>query len=138
MGVINELYDDARERLLNAQLNWPTLSFRMLAYTGNPDTSFNASHLTQANLGTPYAVSQLLLNPITGVGGYARSSAALFTAIPIGTDVTFFVLAQDNATPTARRLIAYLSELSMLPFTPNGGVYLVKPDWLFSQGWFRA
>jgi hypothetical protein len=135
---VNELYDDARERLLNAQLNWPTLSLRLLAFTGNPETSFNASHLIQSSIGTPYAVSQPIINPLTGVGGYARSSAARFIAVPIGSDVTFFALAEDNITPTSRRLIAYLADLTMLPFTPNGGDYLVKPDWLFGQGWFRA
>jgi hypothetical protein len=137
MGV-NQVYNDARERLLNAQLNWPTLSLRMLAYTGDPEESFNPSHLVQSDLGTPYATSQPILNPIVAVGGYARSSAAQFIAIPMGLDVQFFVLAEDNVTPASRKLIAYLADMNMLPFTPNGGDYLVKPDWLSAQGWFRG
>ena len=137
MGV-NALYDDARERMLKATLNWPTLTLRMLAYTGNPDISFIASHLTQANLGAPYAVSQPIIQPIVAPGGYAKSSAAQFLNITIGTDIQFFVLTEDNVVPNSRRLLAYLSDMNMLPFTPNGGDYLVKPDWLHSQGWFRG
>ena len=137
MGV-NQLYDNARERLLKAQLNWPAITPIMLAYTGDPTTSFIPTHLTQANLGTPYAVSQVMTSPIVMTGGYASSDAANFAAIPVGTAVTFFVLAEDNATPASRKFLAFLGDLNNLPLIPNGGGYLVKPDWSFTRGWFRA
>lgn len=137
MGV-NALYDDARVRLLSAQLNWPTLNLVMLAYTGDPNTSFVPTHLTQANLGTPYAVSQQMTNPAIISGGYASSDAANFTTIPVGFNVQFFVLAEQNAVPTSRKLLAYLADLNNMPLIPNGAGYLVKPDWTAHRGWFRA
>jgi hypothetical protein len=138
MSRINALYDNARERMLSAQLNWASLNLLMTAWGGDPETSFDPSHLTQTVLGTPLATSQPILTPDVRPGGYAQSSKALFPAIAMGTSVQFVVLCEANATPANRRLIAYLSDVSGLPFIPNGGDYLLKPDWLFSQGWFRA
>jgi hypothetical protein len=137
-AMINALYDNARERLLNAQMNWPSLSLLMTAWGGNPETSFNPSHTTQAALGTPIATSQAIVTPSVRAGGYAASSFANFLAIPMGTNVQFVVLCEANATPANRKLIAYMADVNGLPFPPNGGDYLFKPDWLFSQGWFRA
>lgn len=134
----NALYDNARERLATAQLNWPTLNLVMLAYTGNPATSFNPTHLNQGNIGTPYAVSQQMTTPIVMPGGYCSSDAASFVAMPMGTNVTFFVIAEDNATPTIRKLLVYLDQIQSLPLIPNGGNYLIKPDWSQHRGWFRA
>jgi hypothetical protein len=137
MGV-NALYDNARERLAKALLNWPTLNLVMTAWGGDPNTSFNPAHLTQAALGTPLAVSQPLLLPAVAPGGYCRSSYVNFVTIPVGTDVQFFTLCEAHATPANRPLIAYLADVAGCPFVPNGLSYLVKPDWLFAQGWFRA
>ena len=71
-------------------------------------------------------------------GGYCRSSYANFLTTPIGGNVQFLVLCEANATPASRKLLAYLADVSGLPFVPNGMSYVVKPDWLFAQGWFRA
>jgi hypothetical protein len=138
MARVNALYDTARERLATAGLNWPSATMVMTAWTGNPDTSFVPTHLTQANLGTPAAVSQPLLAPTVMPGGYCRTSYANFLTIPMGAAIQFFVLCEDNAAPASRKLIAYLADTTGLPLVPNGLGYLVKPDWLFSQGWFRA
>lgn len=135
--MINSLYNDARERMLSSQLNWATMPLVMLAYKLDPTTSFDPTDLIQSDIGTPWAVSQSMLNPIVQSGGYAKSGGAEFLTIPIGT-VTFFVLAEDLPTPTPRRLLVYLSDANNLPFISNGGDYMIKPDWLFSQGWWRA
>lgn len=136
--MINALYDNARERMLKNQMDWANLSMLMLAYTGDPTTSFHPAHLVQSDLGTPYAVSQTLLTPTVMAGGYARTSAANFLVIPVGSNVQFFVLAENNATAANRKLIAFLGSMNNLPLVPNGGNYLVKPDWLAAQGWFRS
>lgn len=138
MSRINALYDNARERLLSAQLDWANLDLRMTAWGGNPETSFNPSHLTQAALGTPISTSQPILTPSVRPGGYAQSSKVMFPAVPMGTSVQFMVLCEVTTLPADRRLIAYLADVAGLPFIPNGGDYLIKPDWLFAQGWFRA
>jgi hypothetical protein len=134
---LNILYDDARMRMLNGQLVWPSMSLLMLAYSGDPTISFNPAHLIQSDVGTPVAVSQGVLTPSVAAGGYAKSGYAEFLSIPVG-NVTFFVMCEANATPASRRLLVYLSDLNNLPFISNGGDYLVKPDWLFRQGWFRS
>jgi hypothetical protein len=134
----NLLYDQTRERQLKAQLDWVNLSMLMLAYSFDPVGSYDPADLTQADIGTPVAVSQPLLNPLVMPGGYARTSYAYFPVVPVGAQVQFCVLAEVNATPANRRLLAFMGDVSGLPFTPNGGSYLIKPDWLFAQGWFQA
>jgi hypothetical protein len=138
MARVNALYDNTRERLAKALLNWPTLNLVMTAWAGDPNTSFNPAHLTQSALGTPLAVSQPILLPAVAPGGYCRSSYVNFAAIPTGSTVQFFTLCEANATPANRPLIAYLADVAGCPFVPNGLSYLIKPDWLFAQGWFRA
>lgn len=137
MGV-NALYDDARERMLKATLDWVSTPLVMLAYTSNPATSFVPAHKFQSDLGNPYATSQPLTDLNVMPGGYARASSAHFETIPVGLDVQFFVLAEEKPLPADRRLLAFLGDMNNLPLVPNGGSYLVSPDWLFSQGWFRA
>lgn len=138
MSRINSLYDNTRERLLQATLNWSSLNLLMTAWGFDPDSSFDPTHLKRSDLGTPLAVSLPVLTPNVRPGGYAASSYANFPAIPIGTDVQFVVLEEVAALPADNRLLAYLADVSGLPFMPNGLGYLFKPDWLFSQGWFRA
>jgi hypothetical protein len=134
---MNQMYDDARERLLKAQLNWQNLTLVLLAFDLT-SYSYVSTHLTQANIGTPVGVSQTLTSPLVSPGGYARTNAGVFIAIPVGPSVKFLVLAEQHATPANRRLIAYTNIASGLPFTPNGGDWVVKPDWANSQGWWRA
>ena len=138
MALVNALYDNARERLAKALLNWPTLNLVMNAWGGDPEASFNPAHLTQSALGTPLATSQPILLPSVAAGGYCRSSYANFAVIPVGGTVQFLTLHEDLATPASRPTIAYLADVAGCPFVPNGLSYLVKPDWLFAQGWFRA
>lgn len=137
MGV-NQLYDTARERMLKASLDWANLNLLAFAFTSNPDTAYNPAHLTVADVGLSYAVSQPMLSKVVMPGGYARTSAANFPNIAMGSNITFFVIAEAATPATASKLIIFLSDVEGLPFIPNGLGYLLKPDWLFSQGWFRA
>lgn len=134
---MNQLYDDARERLLHATLNWEALDLVLLAYDLT-SYAFSPANQTQGDIGLPKKVSQQLTQPLVAPGGYARSNAGVFIAIPVGPPIQFLVLAEQNASPANRRLIAYCDAASGLPFTPNGGDWIVKPDWAHAQGWFRA
>lgn len=136
---MNQLYATARQRLLKATLDWEDtdLDVRLLLF--NTAYTFVETHTTVTNVGTPKAQSELLLVKSATSLGYARSSAAVFASIAVGAPVTFGVLVEDiGGAASTWKLLAYIDEAEGLPFTPNGIAYKVVPDWLSSQGWFRA
>lgn len=134
---MNQLYNDCRERMLKATLDWAAMTCVLLAYS-DITYVFDPNDLTQADIGVPDAVSGVLIQPIVVAGGYARTGAGIFTAIPEGPDIWFLVLAQDNVVPANRRLLAYIDTAQNMPFTPNGLDWVATPDWASSQGWWRA
>jgi hypothetical protein len=137
MGM-NDLYDVARDRLLRAQLDWENLNLQLAAYSGDAE-GFDPTDIYQSDVaGTLLAMSQPILDLLVVSGGFARSSAAYFTAIPVGPDVDFFVLLETAGSPAARKLIGFYSDLNNMPFTPNGGGYAVRPDALANSSWFKA
>lgn len=137
---MNGIYDTARLRLLNAQLDWPTLDLVLSAWSGTPD--FVATDQTLADIKgrshAEIAVSLPISGLATSLDGTAQSDDVLLPLVPIGPDVTWFTMAERNAVHDSSDLILFITEtVPALPFVPNGLDLLLSPDWSLNRGWWR-
>jgi hypothetical protein len=138
--MANDIYDVARLRLLNAQLDWPTLDLVLSAWSGTPD--FVVTDLTLADIKarghTEIAVSATIGGVATSFNGTAQTDDVLLPLVPIGPNVTWFTMAERAVAHDSSELILFIVEtLPPLPFVPNGLDLLLSPDWSLNRGWFR-
>jgi hypothetical protein len=136
---MNALYDQVREWLLTANLNWLATDPLLVAWTGKPifepDQRFVSDIVTVG--GDFLAASEDIIGPTVGTGGYAQTTPALFRALPIGPPITWFTLCLNAPILDNAQLVAFIDVGVNLPYSPNGLDVLVQPDWLQSRGWFR-
>jgi hypothetical protein len=136
---MNDVYDHARYQLLTAQLNWASIPLVLSAWSGTP--TFNPAHQTISNIisagfterGHSLAVTQQSV----AVDGTAQTNTVIIPGVTVGAPITWFTMAQKNATHTLSMLILYIDEAEGLPFEADGLDMAVTPDWLENKGWWR-
>jgi hypothetical protein len=128
--MANTLYDDARRRFLEADINWLTDQFKVLlvdtgSYTPSFSTHIYLSDIpTAARIGTETGIA---LTGTTTTGGAADANDVTFPAVS-GASIEAIVFYKDTGVPGTSPLIAYMDTATGLPITPNGGDIIVTWD----------
>ena len=126
--MANTLFDKARQRFLEAQINWMTDTIKCIlvdtgAYT--PQTAIH-EHLADIPLIARIAGPVTLTAKAT-TGGAADAADATFTSVS-GASIEAIVIYSDTGTESTSPLIAYIDTATGLPITPNGGDIIVTWD----------
>ncbi len=126
--MANTLYDKARQRFLEAQLNWMTDTIKVILVDTAAYTPQTAIHEYLADI----PVSARVAGPVTltakaTTGGAADAADATFTSVS-GPSIEAIVIYADTGTEATSPLIAYIDTATGLPITPNGGDIIVTWD----------
>lgn len=134
----NAVYDLARFQMHTAQFDWRVLSLVLCAMRGTP--SFVAGDITlDAVIAHGAALSGASLD-MTGLNvlatGVCQSDPAVIPAVPIGPDITHFVLVRKGSPIGNSQPVLFIDEAIELPVVPNTLDIVVQPDWALDRGWF--
>ena len=126
--MANTLYDAARQRFLEAQLNWLTDTIKVILVDTGAYTPQTAVHQYLADI----PVSSRIAGPVTltsktTTGGAADAADCTFTAVT-GPSIEAIVIYMDTGTEATSPLIAFIDTATGLPITPNGGDIIVTWD----------
>lgn len=126
--MANTLYDYARQRFLEAQINWMSDTIKALLVTTSAYTPQTSVHQYLSDIPTSARVA----GPVTLVskstaGGAADAADATFTSVS-GSTIQAIVIYADTGTEATSPLIAYIDTATGLPITPNGGDIIVTWD----------
>ncbi len=126
--MANTLYDFARQRFLEAQINWMTNVVKVILVDTGAYTPQTAVHQYLSDIPT----SARIAGPVTmtgkaTTGGAADANDVTFTAVS-GASIEAIIIYIDNGTEATSPLIAYIDTATGLPITPNGGDIIVTWD----------
>ena len=126
--MANTLYDFARQRFLEAQINWMTDTIKVILVDTGAYTPQTAVHQYLSDIPT----SARIAGPVTmtgkaTTGGAADANDVTFTAVS-GASIEAIIIYIDNGTEATSPLIAYIDTATGLPITPNGGDIIVTWD----------
>lgn len=126
--MANTLYDAARQRFLEAQINWMTDTIKVLLVSTSGYTPQTAVHQYLADI----PVSARIAGPVTltakaTTGGAADAADVTFTSVT-GNTINSIIIYSDSGTEATSPLIAYIDTATGLPITPNGGDIIVTWD----------
>ena len=119
--MANTLYDAARQRFLEAQINWMTDTVKVILVDTGAYTPQTSIHQYLADI----PVSARIAGPVTltakaTTGGAADAADVTFTSVS-GTSIEAIIIYIDTGTEATSPLIAYVDTATGLPITPNGG-----------------
>ena len=126
--MANTLFDYARQRFLEAQINWMTDTIKVFLVSTSAYTPQTAVHQYLSDIPPSGPVAGPL--PLTAqatTGGSADAADCAFTSVPGATSIVI-VIFQETATESTTPLIAYIDTATGLPITPNGGDIIVTWD----------
>lgn len=126
--MANTLFEKARQRFLEAQINWMNDTIKCIlvdtgAYT--PQTAIH-EHLADIPLVARIAGPVTLTAKAT-TGGAADAADCTFTSVS-GPSIEAIVIYSDTGTEATSPLLAYIDTATGLPITPNGGDIIVTWD----------
>jgi len=126
--MANTLYDYARQRFLESQINWMTDTIKVLLVDTGAYTPQTSVHQYLADI----PVSSRIAGPVTltsksTTGGAADAADCTFTSVT-GSSIEAIVIYKDTGTEATSPLIAYIDTATGLPITPNGGDIIVTWD----------
>lgn len=126
--MANTLYDFARQRFLEAQINWMTDTIKVIlvdtgAYT--PQTSIH-QYLSDIS-GSARIAGPVTLTAKATTGGAADAADCTFTSVS-GASIEAIVIYKDSGSEATSPLIAFIDTATGLPITPNGGDIIVTWD----------
>lgn len=106
--MANTLYDKARQRFLEAQLNWMTDTIKCILVDTGAYTPQTAIHEYLADI----PISARIAGPVTltakaTTGGAADAADATFTSVS-GSSIEAIVIYSDTGTESTSPLIAYI------------------------------
>ena len=126
--MANTLYDYARQRFLEAQINWMTDTVKVILVDTGAYTPQTSVHQYLADI----PISARVAGPVTlttksTTGGAADASDCTFTSVT-GSSIESIVIYVDSGAEATSPLIAYIDTATGLPITPNGGDIIVTWD----------
>lgn len=126
--MANTLYDFARQRFLEAQINWMTDTVKCILVDTGAYTPQTSVHQYLSDI----ASSARIAGPVTltakaTTGGAADAADCTFPAVS-GASIEAIVIYVDTGTEASSPLIAYIDTATGLPITPNGGDIIVTWD----------
>ena len=135
---MNGIYDDARYKLLTANLNWLVADLLLVAWGGTPNFVKTDSTIAsiKARGGTALGYSMEITEQAVSLNGTAQTNDVVIPEVPIGPAVTWFTMCVKQTPQDNSPLILFIDEATELPFEPNGLDMVVSPDWLQNRGWW--
>ena len=127
--MANTLYDKARQRFLEAQIDWMSDTIKcMLVDTGayTPNTSAH-EHLSDIPTSARITPPVTLTNKSTA-GGAADAADCTFTSVSSTENIEAIVIFKDTGDEATSPLLAYIDTATGLPIQPNGGDIIVTWD----------
>lgn len=126
--MANALYDKARQRLLEAGINWNSDTIKVLLV----DAGAYSVNLSAHEFLSDVSVSARIAGPVTltskaTTGGAADAADVTFTSVS-GATIEAIIIYKDTGTEGTSPLIAYIDTATGLPITPNGGDIIVTWD----------
>jgi hypothetical protein len=126
--MANTLYDYARQRFLEGQLNWLTDTIKVYLVDTGAYTPQTAIHQYLADI----PLSARIAGPVTltsksTTGGAADAADCTFTSVS-GATIEALVIYKDTGSEATSPVIAYIDTATGLPITPNGGDIIVTWD----------
>lgn len=126
--MANTLYDYARQRFLEAQINWMSDTIKVILVDTGSYTPNTASHQYLSDVsGSARIAGPVTLTSKATTGGAADAADCTFTAVS-GASIEAIVIYNDTGTESTSPLIAYIDTATGLPITPNGGDIIVTWD----------
>ena len=126
--MANTLYDYARQRFLEAQINWMTDTVKVILVDTGAYTPQTSVHQYLSDI----PPSARIAGPVTltakaTTGGAADAADVTFTAVS-GASIEAIIIYVDTGTESTSPLIAFIDTATGLPITPNGGDIIVTWD----------
>lgn len=126
--MANTLYDYARQRFLESQINWMSDTIKVILVDTGSYTPNTASHQYLSDVsGSARIAGPVTLTSKATTGGAADAADCTFTAVS-GASIEAIVIYKDTGTESTSPLIAYIDTATGLPITPNGGDIIVTWD----------
>lgn len=126
--MANTLYDAARQRFLEAQINWLTDTMKVILVDTGAYTPQTAVHQYLSDIASSSRIAgPVTLTSKTTTGGAADAADVTFTSVT-GASIEAIVIYSDTGTESTSPLIAFIDTATGLPITPNGGDIIVTWD----------
>jgi len=126
--MANTLFDKARQRFLEAQINWMTDTIKCILVDTGAYTPQTAVHEFLSDIPTSARIAgPVTLTAKATTGGAADAADCTFTSVS-GASIEAIILYSDTGTESTSPLIAYIDTATGLPITPNGGDIIVTWD----------
>lgn len=126
--MANNLYDAARQRFLEAQLNWMSDTVKVLLVDTGAYTPQINVHQYLADVPSAARIAgPVTLTSKATTGGAADAADPTFTGVT-GASIEAIVIFADTGSEATSPLIAYIDTATGLPIIPNGGDIIVTWD----------
>lgn len=126
--MANTLFDFARQRFLEAQINWMTDTIKVYLIDTGAYTPQTSVHQYLSDIPTSARIAgPVTLVSKTTTGGAADAADVTFTSVS-GASIEAILLFSDTGTESTSPLIAWIDTATGLPITPNGGDIIVTWD----------
>lgn len=126
--MANTLYDFARQRFLEAQINWMTDTVKVYLVDTGAYTAQTGVHQYLSDIPTSARIAgPVTLTGKSTTGGAADAADITFTAVT-GASIEAIIIYVDTGTEATSPLIAFIDTATGLPITPNGGDIIVTWD----------
>lgn len=126
--MANTLYDYARQRFLEAQINWMTDTIKCILVDTGAYTPQTSVHQYLSDIPTSARIAgPVTLTSKSTTGGAADAADCTFTSVS-GNSIEAIIIYSDTGTEATSPLIAYIDTATGLPITPNGGDIIVTWD----------
>lgn len=126
--MANTLYDFARQRFLEAQINWMTDTVKVLLVDTSAYSAQTSIHQYLSDIPTSARIAgPVTLTAKSTTGGAADAADITFTAVS-GASIEAIIIFVDTGSEPTSPLLAYIDTATGLPITPNGGDIIVTWD----------
>lgn len=126
--MANTLYDFARQRFLEAQINWMTDTVKVILVDTGAYTPQTAIHQYLSDIPTSARIAgPVTLTSKATTGGAADAADCTFVSVT-GNSIEAIIIYADTGVEATSPLIAFIDTATGLPITPNGGDIIVTWD----------
>lgn len=126
--MANTLYDFARQRFLEAQINWMTDTVKVILVDTGAYTPQTAIHQFLSDIPTSARIAgPVTLTSKATTGGAADAADCTFVSVT-GNSIEAIIIYADTGVEATSPLIAFIDTATGLPITPNGGDIIVTWD----------
>lgn len=124
---MNVLYDFGRSSFLDGLISWTTHTIRAVLVDATVYQVDLANHQWLSSVSSGIVATSGPLANKSVTAGVANADPITFTGVS-GPTCSAIVLYRDTGVASTSRLIAYLTQATGLPVSPNGGNVVVSWD----------